>query len=433
VTPSGASARGAALAVLGAVLDRRRPLDAALAGCRPLARLAARDRAFARLLVTTVLRRLGQIDAVIAAFVPRPPPLAARNALRLGAAQLLFLETPAHAAVDATVALMPPGSPWRGLVNAVLRRLSREGATLVPTEDAPRRNTPEWLWRRWAAAYGEARARAIATAHLAEPPLDLSVKADPQGWAARLGAEVLPWGSLRRPFAGPIEALPGYDQGAWWVQDAAAALPARLLGPLAGRTVIDLCAAPGGKTAELAAAGARVVAVERDPKRLARLAANLARLHLKAETVGADAAEWRPPAAAEAVLLDAPCTATGTIRRRPDVAHLKSAADIARLSRVQDRLLAAAAAMLAPGGTLVYCVCSLEPEEGPERIAALLAGAPDLVRVPVTAAEIGGLAEAVSPAGDLRTLPCHLAARGGLDGFYAARLRRLGLAVRRPS
>jgi 16S rRNA (cytosine967-C5)-methyltransferase len=241
----------------------------------------------------------------------------------------------------------------------------------------------------------------------------------------RLDAALLPTGSLRRPAAaGPVEELPGFAEGAWWVQDAAAALPARFLGPVAGKRVIDLCAAPGGKTAQLAAAGARVAAVDRSAKRLERLTENLARLDLAAETVAADAALWRPTEPAAAVLLDAPCTATGTIRRHPDVPWLKGPQDLAKLVPLQDRLLAAATAMTEPGGTLVYCVCSLQPEEGPERIAALLAAGAPVERVPIAPREVGGLDELLTPLGELRSLPCHLAERGGLAGFYAARLRR---------
>lgn len=424
------SARACALDLLEAVLGRRWPLDDAIADHPGLARLAARDRAFARLLVATTLRRLGEIDALLARRLDRPLPakaLAVRNILRLGACQIAFLGTPPHAAVDTMVALAagraPP--PFKGLVNAVLRRLARERPALADAGDAARLNTPEWLWDSWRAAYGEATATAIAAVHLAEPPLDITVKADADLWAGRLEATVLPTGTLRRPIGGAVSELAGYGEGAWWVQDAAAALPARLLGEVAGETVLDLCAAPGGKTAQLAAAGARVIAVDREP-RLARLEENLARLRLGAKTVAADVAAWRPDAPAPFVLLDVPCTATGTIRRHPDIVHLKTAADIPRLVALQDRLLAAAVDMLAPGGTLVYCACSLEPEEGPRRVEALLARDRRLARAPVAAAEVGGLAELVTAAGDLRTLPCHLAQFGGLDGFYAARLRRTG-------
>jgi len=425
-----ADARQTALALLRAVLDDSRPLDEALAGNAHFARLEPRDRAFARLLLATTLRRLGQIDAALDRCLDRrirPKDMVLRHILRLGAAQLLFLETPPHAAVSTSLDLAkgPRLGGLRGLLNAVLRRLSREGKDILASQDAARLNTPDWLWQPWCAAYGEATARAIATAHLAEPPLDLSCKTDADGWAERLGAKPLPTGTLRLPAGqGEVTRLPGYAEGAWWVQDAAAALPARLLGDVAGTTVIDLCAAPGGKTAQLAAGGAEVVAVERSPERLKRLRENLDRLRLGAATVEADAAQWQPPVPADAVLLDAPCSATGTLRRHPDIAWLKSAQQIASLTAAQDRLLAHAVAMVKPGGVLVYAVCSLQPEEGPQRIHALLSSDDRVERLPIGAEELPGLAEAVTPGGDLRTLPCHLAAEGGLDGFYACRLRR---------
>lgn len=421
------SARQAALELTATVLDRRQPLDAALEGTRVMDRLEPRDRAFARLIVVTVLRRLGQIDAAIAACLDKPfqaKARLARNLLRCGAAQLLFLGTPAHAAVDSTVRLAEGAqlAPYRGLVNAVLRRLSREGEALVAGQDPARLNIPAWLWEPWIRDYGEPTVRAIARALEGEPPLDISVKSEGEGWAARLGAELLPTGSLRLRDGGAVADLPGYAEGAWWVQDAAAALPAPLLGDVRGATVVDLCAAPGGKAMQLAAAGAQVVAVDRSDARLARLRENARRTGLAIEAVAADAADWRPGRAVRHILLDAPCSSTGTLRRHPDVAWLKSAADVARMAEIQDRLLDAAAAMLEPGGTLVYCVCSLQGEEGPDRIAALLARNDRLRRQPIAASEVGGLGELITPQGDLRTLPCHLAARGGMDGFYAARL-----------
>ncbi len=424
------SARRAAFELLGAVLDRQQPLDDALerhAAFGP-GGLSVRDRGFARLLAATVLRRLGQIDASLAACLARPLTPKARTihtVLRLGAAQLLFLATPPHAAVAETVALATGHlAPYRALANAVLRRLSREGAGLVAGQDAARLNLPDWLWSSWCAAYGESAARACAEMILRDPPIDLSVKRDAGAWARRLGADLLPTGSLRLFDAGLVADLPGYQEGAWWVQDAAAALPARLLGDVRDRIVVDLCAAPGGKTAELAAAGARVIALDQGRRRIARVEANLARLGLAAETVVADATDWRPAAAVSHVLLDAPCSATGTIRRHPDILRLKTPADVARLVLLQDRLLAAALDMLAPGGVLVYCVCSLEAAEGPERIGRLLATGAPVARRPIAPDEVGGLGELVSPEGDLRTLPSHLAERGGLDGFYAARLVR---------
>ena len=443
-------ARDVALDLLDAVLGGRRPLDAVLADHAGSAALAVRDRAHGRLLTATVLRRLGQLDALIDGSMKRPlrrRDAAVRNILRLGVAQIVFLATPAYAAVDSAVALARRHGhePQAGLINAVLRRLDREGPALVAAQDAARLNTPDWLWARWCDAYGEATTRAIAAAHMAEPSLDLTLNpsvagdartaaaaagatAGAAGWADRLDAAILPTGTLRRRAAGRIGELPGFDAGAWWVQDAAATLPARLLGDVTGAAVVDLCAAPGGKTAQLAAAGAHVTTVDIAESRLAVVRENLTRLKLTATCRAGDALTFRPEAPPAAVLLDAPCSATGTIRRHPDIPHLKTAADVAAMATLQTRLLKAAVDMLAPGGLLVYAVCSLEPEEGPERIAALLAGGAPVERVPIAAAEIGGLAECVTAAGDLRTLPCHLADTvaqgGGMDGFFACRLRR---------
>lgn len=425
------NARSAALDLIGAVLHRRRPLDDAIDDNPAMHRLPGRDRAFARLLVATVLRRLGQIDDLIAFCLTTPlAPRAAivHDILRLGVAQLLFLRTPPHAAVATSVDLADSRGflSHKGLVNAVLRRLSLEGAARAERQDAARLNTPDWLWQSWSCSYGEATARAIATAHLKEAPLDLTLRGDAAGWCGKLQGTLLPTGTLRRPPGGSVMALPGYAEGAWWVQDAAAALPARLFGDVAGREVIDLCAAPGGKSAQLATAGARVTAVDRSTRRLDRLVANFGRLALPIEAVAADALSWRPQRPIEAVLLDAPCTTTGAIRRHPDVPHLKLPEDVARLSWVQENLLHAALEMLQPGGTLVYCTCSLEPEEGPRRIEALLrAGAP-VMRRKIDAAEIAARPDWITAEGDLRTLPCHLAEYDGVDGFFCARLVKRG-------
>ena len=423
------SARSVAIDLIGAVLRRKRPLDDAIEDNGDISGLPARDRAFARLLVATVLRRLGQIDALIAHCLNTPlPPRAAmvHDMLRLGIAQLLFLRTPPHAAVATTVDLadMRGFLSHKGLVNAVLRRLSQEGPGLVSQQDAARLDTPDWLWRAWSQAYGEEGARGVALAHLKEAPLDLTLRGDPEKWRDALDAVLLPTGTLRRTGGGAITSLPGYAEGAWWVQDAAAAIPATLLGKIAGARVLDLCAAPGGKMAQLAAAGARVTAIDRSPRRLERLNANLARLALPVESIVADAATWRPPEPAYHVLLDAPCTATGAIRRHPDVPHLKSPDDVTRLAAVQERLLAAAVDMLAPNGVLVYCTCSLEPQEGVQQVQRLIARGAPVRRKPIDAAEIGGLAECLTAEGDLRTLPSHLSQFEGIDGFYAARLQR---------
>ena len=422
--------------MLDRVLRKRESLDFLLSVDSSLARLSRRDRAFARHLVATTLRRLGQIDALIDHCLERPLKeklSGLRDLLRLGTCQLAILDTPAHAAVSTSVALSSGTSggrnlaTYRGLVNAVLRRLAREAPTLMAGQDAARLCTPDWLWQAWSRDHGGEAAAAIAAAHLAEPPLDLTVKEAPEAWAERLGATLLPTGSLRLPpGSGDVAALPGYAAGAWWVQDAAAALPARLLGDVAGKRVIDLCAAPGGKTAQLAAAGAAVTAVDRAPKRLKSLTENLARLDLAAAAVTADATTWQAAEPADAILLDAPCSGTGTLRRHPDIAHLKAPGQIAALTELQDRLLDSALANLRPGGVLVYATCSLQSEEGPQRIAALLGRAPGAVeRRPIAPAEVGGLADLITAEGDLRSLPFHLAEAGGLDGFFACRLRRI--------
>lgn len=428
------ASRRVALAVLHTVLRGGQPLEDTMARHPGFAGLQGSDRPFARLLVTTVLRRLGEIDAAIDARMERALPDRAHavvDALRIGAGQLLFLDTPPHAAVDTSVRLVEHAGQlqFKGLVNAVLRRLARERAqTQLPAAAAARLNTPDWLWRSWVAAYGEAAAEAIATQHLHEAPLDFTLHDASTGafWAERLEAMPLPGGSLRRPAGGRIETLAGYGEGAWWIQDVAASLPARLLGNVAGKSVIDLCAAPGGKTLQLVSAGARVTAVDLSPRRLDRLSENLKRTGFRAEVVCADAAAWRPEAPADAVLLDAPCSATGTIRRHPDIARSKNGLDVARLARAQRRLLDAAAAMLRPGGVLVYAVCSLQPEEGPELIAVTLAEGLPLERFAIGSEEVPGLECAVLAQGDVRTLPSYWAVRGGMDGFYIARLRRCG-------
>ena len=420
----GMAAREAALGLLHQVLERRQRLDDALEIAGSLADLAPRDRAFARLLTSTVLRRMGQLDGAIDHCLVRPPSTRTgriRQILRLGAAQLLFLDTPPHAAIDSAVRLAARQPRFKGLVNAVLRRLVREGPALLAAQDGERLNIPDWLWRAWSATYGDEAARVIAAASLQEAALDITVKKDATAWAERLAAEILPTGGLRRTGGGRVEDLSGYDEGAWWVQDAGAALPVHLLGDVAGRAVLDLCAAPGGKSAQLAAAGAQVTALDASPRRLRRLAENLSRLELAVDTIEADARAWRPPQPAALILLDAPCTATGTIRRHPDILHRRTPQDLARATALQDQLLDAALEMLEPGGTLVYCACSLQLEEGPERIARLLAKGLPIQRQMLVPREVFGRGEWIDENGDLRTLPQQL---GGMDGFYACRLRR---------
>jgi len=440
------SARAAALDLLEAVLRQRKPLDEALATHPDLSRLSGRDRQFVRALVTTALRHLGQIDHTLAQCLEKPLPArasAVRNILRLGVAQTLFLQTPAHAAVDTMVGLVAKRggeAGYKGLVNAVLRRVAREADLFRQARPGNGAFTgaislPDWLWQSWVKAYGVQQATAIATAHLAEPSLDFTVRRDPAHWAKLLQGEVLPTGTVRRPAHSQehyrpsprIEDLPGFAEGMWWVQDAAAALPAKLLGAdLAGQRVLDMCAAPGGKTAQLALAGAEVTALDRSRKRLERVQENLQRLQLTAHVEAADAALWRKARDFDAIMLDAPCSATGTIRRHPDVAWLKDPRDIVKLTATQDRLLDAAADLVKPGGRIVYGTCSLQPEEGKARIDALLARNPSVRRQPIGAFELGGLEELLTMEGDLRSFPHQLARYGGIDGFYAARLVKVG-------
>ncbi len=430
----GLAARRIAADILDGVLRRRIALDEQLSGkgIHPaLATLAERDRALMRRLVATVLRRLGTLRHLLGGFLEKGFPAEAPRVqiiLLIGAAQILWLEVPDHAAVDLSVRLAQAdrrAARYAGLVNAVLRRVAQNRATALADETA--RDTPDWLLSRWSKHYGPETAREIAKANGQEPALDLTVKQDAASWAEHLRGRVLATGSVRTLAQGPITLLPGFTEGAWWVQDAAASLPARLLGDVRDRAVADLCAAPGGKTAQLAFAGARVTAVDRSPARLVRVAENLTRLSLQAETVAADVLEWKADPF-DAVLLDAPCSSTGTIRRHPDVPWLKSEADLTALTALQQKLLDRAVELLAPGGILVYCVCSMEPEEAERQVAALLTRDPRVTRKPVAPQEVCGHAEFLTADGDLRTLPLHLSDPdprwGGLDGFYAARLTR---------
>lgn len=419
--------RRLALDVLGRVFGDGRTFDEAFAGHSKLDLLEPRDRAFARLLVTTVLRRRGQIDEAVDRYMKKSPDPKVRNILRLGAAQLMFLETPVHAAVGETVELAGGRAKYaQGLVNAVLRRLANELAGIEKRQDTARLNLPDWLWESWTKAYGEDVTRAIALAHLQEPPLDISVRDVPDLWAKKLDGRVLGPQTIRTPGGGGLVSdLPGYDQGAWWVQDVAATLPARLLGPLNGRHVIDLCAAPGGKTAQLASAGAKVTSIEASEKRAERLRENLTRLKLDAEVIVADATEWRAPEPAVLVLLDAPCTATGTMRRHPDIAWQKTPEDVARMAELQEKLVRTTIDMLVPGGILIYAVCSLQPEEGEGLIRKVLKAGLPLARVPIAAEEVFGLPVEITDLGEVRTLPSHLFDQGGMDGFYIARLQRV--------
>ena len=417
--------REAAVDLLIAVLDDGRTLDEAMATSNPYDALTGRDRAFASAIARATLRHLGRIDLALATHMGKPLPESAsrgRAILRTGAAQLLFMGVAAHAAVSEAVALAHASSKSGGfakLINAVLRRVSES----TPAEDAAL-DLPDWLRARWTATYGARLVSAIATAQGAEPPLDITARRDASHWATQLNAEVLPTGSLRLREAQPVPSLPGYAEGAWWVQDSAAALPARLFGNIAGKRVLDLCAAPGGKALQLAAAGAHVTALDISEPRLGRLRRALARTQLKAEIVCADALNWEAPQPFDAVLLDAPCSSTGTLRRHPEAAWLRTPAHVAGFAETQAKLLAHAKNLVKAGGALVYAVCSLEPEEGPALIAQALDEG-GWRRDHLRADDVGGVSELITPDGDLRTLPCHMSAAGGLDGFFAARLIRI--------
>lgn len=424
---AGLPARRAALAILAAILDGARPFDEALMR-EHAGDLEPRDRAFVTALVQTSLRRKGECEAVLDRFMSKRLPRKSGKAaliLLLSAAQLLYLGAPPHAVLDLAVTLAREDRESRhfsALINAVLRKLVG-----VEPLDKPHLDVPQWLWRRWVRSFGKKTAHEIARAHAGTPPLDITPKADPEKWAALLGGVALPTGSVRlteKP--GAVETLCGYDEGAWWVQDAAAALPVRLLGGVTGKTALDICAAPGGKTAQLASGGALVTAIDQSVARMGRVKINLDRLGLAAELRVTDALDFPVGPLFDIVLLDAPCSATGTIRRHPELPHIKTEAQLAELVELQARLLAHAARFVKPGGILLYCTCSLEPEEGEAQIAGFLESHPGFARRAVSAALAGGEAQFITEAGDLRTLPSmNIGPDQGLDGFYAARLTRL--------
>ena len=437
---AGLAARQVAARLLGAVIDAKTPLDAltdAEHGHPQFRALSPRDRSLVKAILATALRYRITVGALIARRLDRPLPQNARSLehiLHVAAAQMLFLDVPDRAAVDMAVAHAksdPRTVRFSGLVNAVLRALGRVKERALPAALAASDDAPDWFSRRLKSAYGEERAAAILAAHRAEPPIDFTVKSDAHGWAERFGGIVLPTGSVRvARLPGPVQDLPGFAEGEWWVQDAAAALPARLLGDVRGLAVADLCAAPGGKTAQLAAAGARVTAIDQSRSRLRRLTANLDRLKLAADIVEADLLTYVPPALFDAVLLDAPCSSTGTVRRHPDVPWTKGPADIAKLAGLQRRLLERAVGMVRPGGLVVFSNCSLDPEEGEALRAAFLSSDPGAVADPIRADELPGTAAFVTPEGTLRTTPADLVGENislsGMDGFFAARFRRAG-------
>ncbi len=422
----GFAARELAIDLIENVVYARQPLDA-LQPQIARADLSREDRAFAMTLTLHALRYHGALKALLAQKMERPLPDTARRAeliLILGLVQILLLKTPAHAAVGLSVDLAKARMftrPYANLVNAVLRALSREEG-LTPD---PQALLPQWLMRRWVQNYGKDITDQMAAAQLAEPPLDLSCKADEEHWAAKLQGVVMPGGSVRlNSHKGGVENMDGFTQGAWWVQDMSARLPLIALGNLKDKTALDMCAAPGGKTAMLVAAGAKVTALDRSKPRLEILKQNFERLSLEAEVICADAEEWNAPELYEIVLLDAPCSSTGTLRRHPDVAFVKSEQDIHKLAALQSRLLKKAATLVAPGGTLVYATCSLEVEEGELQIKRFLQDHPHFALKPIVPEAIGGLHAPLSPKGWLRARPDMLERQGGMDGFFSAHLQR---------
>ena len=428
----GLTTRTLAADLLRTCLDRKLTVEEAMSSSHDVQRLDARDRAFLSTLLLTSFRHGGEIDAILARLVDRPLPRksgSARSILILGVTQLLFLDMAPHAVIDLAVRSAKADRNalhFSGLINAVLRRVSSGGQALRDGLDAPRLNTPEWLWLRWVKSYGEDTARQIAVANAERPSLDLSFKANATDWQEALGGEPLPNGQLRLP-AGhvPVPELAGFAEGAWWIQDAAATIPARLGGDVRGKSVLDLCAAPGGKTLQFAAMGARVTALDLSEVRLRRLRENLERTGLEASVLVEDALSPELTGAWDVVMLDAPCSATGTIRRHPELPYLKDETQVKELAGLQRRLLRKAGQLVTPGGILIYCTCSLEPEEGEMRVRGFLADNPDFTIFPATGDWLPQ--GAVQPEGWVRTLPfMGYGTSRGMDGFFAVALRRAG-------
>lgn len=420
-------ARAAAAKMLSAAVEQKTPLDGMIDedhGNPAFRALSPQDRGLVRAILNSALRHLGWIDAIFDSFLDKPLPDGARHLrhiLSVAAAQILFLDIPDHSAVDIAVEQArrdPRSSRFANLVNALLRRLAREKDAVLDKARATAPIFPDWFRKRLEEAYGPDATREIGACFLERAPLDLTVAKDPEHWASLLGGTVLPTGTVRLArFEGSVTDLPGFAEGAWWVQDAAAAIPARLMGDIRGRRVADLCAAPGGKTAQLIAQGAMVTAIEQSPSRIKRLRSNLERLGLEAEITQSRLEDFKPAEPFDAILLDAPCSSTGTIRRHPDVLWTKGPADIEKLAGVQYRLLESAFLLLKEGGRIVFSNCSLDPLEGEALITKFLAAHPEAERLPISKADWPGLEDAINAAGEIRTTPAML---GGMDGFFAA-------------
>jgi 16S rRNA (cytosine967-C5)-methyltransferase len=437
MTKPGLQSRQAASKLLAAVVDRQTSLDGLLDpvnGNRAFRELSGPDQALVKAILLATLRHLPLIEAFLSRLVAKPLPDGARaltHVLHVAASQILYLDIPDHSAVDIAVEqarLDPRSRRFAPLVNAVLRRMIREQAKVMPLLQSATVNAPDWFAERLRAAYG-GQTDAILKAHTIEPAIDLTVKSDAAAWAEKLNGVVLPTGSVRLSNVdGPITALPGFSDGQWWVQDAAAAIPARLFGNVTDQRIADLCAAPGGKTAQLAQFGAVVTAVDLSKNRLKRLSENMNRMKLNVEILQADIMKWRPETLFDGILLDAPCSSTGTVRRHPDIPWTKSPSDIEKLAHLQEQMLQRALGLVKPGGRVVFSNCSLDPMEGENMVQRVLENCPGIERTPVDPALLPGLEAAITSKGEVRTTPAMLPnddpRLAGLDGFFASVLMR---------
>lgn len=430
----GLETRLVATLLLTRVLDDARNLDALCDRQHGLARflkLDVRDQGLARAIAVTAVRKHNQIEAVLKRLMDRPPPKRARfliHSLHVAASQILFLEAPDSAAVDLCVTAIGDDertSRLRGMSNAVLRRMVREKDDLI-SKTSQTSLLPRWMKKALRKDYGKEKAANISKFVSLEPMVDLTVKSNPEVWAEKLGGFVLPTGSVRLTNTTSISELEGYDEGEWWVQDAAATLPAKLINIEKGARVLELCAAPGGKTAQLAHAGYDVTAVDISEPRLGRLQQNLDRLQLNAKLIQSDILDFKPEQQFDAILLDAPCSSTGTIRRHPDVLWTRGSEEVTALAKLQFQLLRTAKDFLKPGGTFVFSNCSMLKEEGEDLLSMATKQFDDLKLDPIIVDEVSGLESCINGQGALRTLPFHLEHKendkfGGLDGFFACR------------
>jgi 16S rRNA (cytosine967-C5)-methyltransferase len=426
--PRPKDARAIAHKILLKITNESLSLEDAWEQTKEVNALEQRDRSLCRLLILTTLRQLGFLDYRIRQYAKtlEKLPLSALMALRIGFTHLLFLHSPAHAVVNTCVNLLDANDKvMRGLVNAILRKAAANEKQIHDATDGWQQAIPNWLLSTWKKDYGLENLGLIAKASLREPFLDITVKENTAHWQNELKATLLPGGSLRLPHQDDITKLPGFAEGAWWVQDAAAALPALMAGDVKGKLVYDCCAAPGGKTAQFLAAGAKVVAIDQSADRLLRLRENLQRIKMNANILSVNILDFKPNNLADVVFLDAPCTATGTLRRHPDLMLHKNTDDAMRLGALQLRMLSHVATLVKKDGLLIYAVCSIQKQEGEDVIDAFLKKNAQFVRMPITAQDLGGWEEGVTKDGDLRTLPHYMQAFGGMDGFYAARLKKI--------